>query len=64
VRSDGIDDGRLLANEQMSRAMEAQAALLLGRLGRHEAHVPPGDGLANRFCVSRIVLLSFDIGLT
>ena len=32
VRPDGIDDGRLLANEQMSRAMEAQAALLLGRL--------------------------------
>src|SRR5215468_12294534 len=43
--------------------MEAQAALLLVRLGRHEAHVSPGDGFANRFCVSRIVLLSFDIRL-
>jgi hypothetical protein len=63
VRSDRIDDGRLLANEQMSRAMEAQAALLLGRLGRHEAHVSPGDGFANRFCVSRIILLSLDIRL-
>jgi len=42
VRSDGIDDGRLLANEQMSDAMEAQAALLLGCLGQHEALVSPG----------------------
>jgi hypothetical protein len=63
VRADGIDDSRLLANEQMSCAVKAQAALLLGCLGRHEAHVWPSDGFANRFCVSRIILLSFDIGL-
>jgi len=63
VRSDRVDDCRLLANEQMSSAMEGLAVLLLGRLGRHEAHVSPGDGFANRFCVSRIVLLSFDIRL-
>jgi hypothetical protein len=60
VRSDGIDDSRLLANEQMSSAMEAQAALLFGRLRWHEAHVWPGDGFANRFRVSRIVLVSFE----
>jgi hypothetical protein len=63
VRSDGIDDGGLLANEQMSCAMECQTALLLGRLSRHEAHVWPGDRFANCFRVSRIVLLSFDVRL-
>jgi hypothetical protein len=30
---------------------------------RHEPHVWSGDGFANRFRVSRVVLLSFDIGL-
>jgi transposase len=38
-RTNGIDDGRLLANEQMPRAMKHQAALLFGGLGRHKAHV-------------------------
>jgi hypothetical protein len=42
VSSDGIDDGRLLTNEQMSSAMEGLAALLFRGLGRHEAHVSPG----------------------
>jgi hypothetical protein len=37
VRANGIDDDRLLANEQMPRAVKRQAALLPGRLGRHEA---------------------------
>src|SRR5262245_22476830 len=41
VRANGIDDGRLLANEQMPRAMNCQAALLLGRLGRHKPNVWP-----------------------
>jgi hypothetical protein len=63
VRSDRIDDSRLLANEQLSGAMQAQAARLFGRLSRHEAHGWLGDSLANRFCVSSIVLLSFDIRL-
>ena len=66
VRANGIDDGRLLANEQMACGMKRQAALLFGRLGRHEAHVSPCDGFANRFRVSRIILVSFharlDIG--
>jgi CheY-like chemotaxis protein len=35
VRSDRAND------EQMSSAMGSQATLLLGRLGRHEAHVSP-----------------------
>jgi hypothetical protein len=63
VRTNGIDDGRLLANEQMPRAMKCQTALLLGGLGRHKPHVWPRYGFANRFRVSRIVLVSFDVRL-
>src|SRR5215467_691483 len=63
VRTNGIDDGRLLANEQMACAMKHQAALLFGGFGRHKAHVSPGDGFANRFRISRIVLMSFDVRL-
>jgi len=63
VRANGIDDGHLPANEQMTCAMKRQAALLFGCLGPHEAHVSPGDGLANRLRVSRIVLMSFDVRL-
>jgi hypothetical protein len=47
----------------MARAMEHQAALLLGRLGRDEPHVDPGDRLADGLDVSRIVFLPFDVGL-
>ncbi len=61
VRANGIDDGRLLANEQMPCAVECQTALLLGGLGRHKPHVWPRDGFADRFCVSRIVLMSLDV---
>src|SRR6266404_4890331 len=46
----------------MPGAMKHQTALLLGRLGRHKSHVWPGDRFANRFRISRIILLSFDIG--
>jgi hypothetical protein len=60
VRANGIDDGRLLANKQMACAMKRQAALLFRGLGRHEAHVSPRDGFANRFRVSSIVLMPFE----
>ena len=60
--TDRIDHSGLLANEQMARAMEHQAALLLGRLGLDKAHVGPGDRLANGLRVSGIVLLPFDVG--
>src|SRR5262245_3638901 len=60
VRTNGIDDGRLLANEQMPRAMKCQTALLLGGLDRHKPHVWPRYGFANRFRVSRTGLVSFD----
>src|SRR5664279_2249813 len=61
--SDYIDHRGLLADEQMARAMEHQATLLLGRLGCDEPHVGPGDGLADRLRVSRVILLPFDVGL-
>jgi hypothetical protein len=47
----------------MSRAVEHQATLLLWRLGWHKPHIRSADRLADRFCVSRIVLLPFDVGL-
>jgi hypothetical protein len=63
VCADRIDDGGLLADEEMPGTMKRQTALLFGRLGRHEPHVRPGDCLANRFRVGGIVLVSLDIGL-
>jgi len=61
--TDRIDYGSLLPDEQVTRAVKHQAALLLRRLGRDKPHVGPGDRFANRLCVSRIVLLPFDVGL-
>jgi len=49
--------GGLPPDEEMAVAMEHQAALLLGRLGLHEAHVCPGDRFADGLSVSGIVLL-------
>jgi len=53
--ADRIDHAGLLPDEEMACAMEHQAALLLGRLGRHEPHVRPGDRLADRLGISRTV---------
>jgi hypothetical protein len=47
----------------MAGAVQHQAALLLGSLGWYETHVGPGDCLANGLCVSRVILLSLDVGL-
>jgi hypothetical protein len=63
VCADRVDNRCVLPDEQMPCAMKHHAALLLGRLGRHEPHVRPGDRLANRFRVSSIVLLPLDLGL-
>src|SRR5712691_7026895 len=59
--ADCVDHCGLLADEQMARAMEHQAALLLGRLGLDKPHVSPGDRLADGFGVSGIVLLSLHV---
>ena len=61
--ADRIDHGGLLTHEQMTGAMERQAALLLGRLCRYEPHVWPGDRFADCLGVSGIVLLSLDVRL-
>jgi hypothetical protein len=63
VSSDRVNHSRLLADEQMACAMKHQAALLLGRLCGHEPHGCPGDGLADRLGICRIVLLPLDVGL-
>src|SRR5262244_941458 len=60
---DRVDERGLLTNKQMARAVEHQAALLLGRLGWHEPHVGPGNRLTDGLGVSRIVLLPFDVWL-
>ena len=54
--ADRIDHCGLLANEQMARAVEHQAALPLERLGRHEPHVCSGDRFANGLSVCSIIL--------
>jgi hypothetical protein len=55
--TDGINHRGLLADEELARAMEHQAALLLGRLGLDEPHVGPGHRFADGFGVSGIILL-------
>jgi len=59
--TNGIDDGGLLANEEVPCAMKRQTALLLSRLGWHEPHIGSRDRFANRFRIGGIVLLSLDI---
>jgi hypothetical protein len=43
--------------------MERQAALLLGRLGRHEPHVGPSHCLTNCLGISGIILMPLYVGL-
>jgi hypothetical protein len=52
--ADRIDHCGLLADEQLARAMQHQAALLLKCLGRNEPHVWPGTRLADGLGVSGI----------
>ena len=61
--TDRIDHRSLLANKQVTGAMQHQAALLLGRFGLDEPHVCSGDRFADGLGVSCIVLLSLDVGL-
>jgi hypothetical protein len=49
------DHSGLLTDEQMTRAMERQTALLLERLGRNEPHVDPGDCFADGLHVRRAI---------
>ena len=48
MRTNGIDDGGLLANEEMPRATKRQAALLFWGLGRDKPLIGSRDRFANR----------------
>src|SRR5215831_20373821 len=61
VGTDRIDHCGLLTDEQMTRAMEHQATLLLRRLGLDKPQVGPSDRLADSFSVGSIVLLPLDV---
>ena len=56
IGTDRVDNGCLLADEEMARSMQHKTALLLDRLGRHEPHVGSRDRLANRLRVGGVVL--------
>ena len=62
VSPDSIDHRGLLADEQMTAAMQRQATLLLWRLGRDEPHVGPGDRFADRLSIHSIILMALDVG--
>ena len=47
----------------MTSTVQRQAALLLGRLGRDEPHVWPGDCFTNRLGIPGIVLMALDVRL-
>ena len=63
MSADGVAYRGLLADKEMARAMQHQAALLLGRLGLDQPHVGPGDRFADGLGVSGIILLSLDVWL-
>src|SRR5450759_417258 len=63
MSTDRVDHGGLLTDKQMARAMKHQTTLLLGRLGRDEPHIGPGDRFTDSLGICRIVLLPFDVGL-
>jgi len=63
VSADPIDYGGLLTDQPVTRAMEHQPALLLGRFGWREPHIGPCDPLADGFRIGRIVLLPLDVRL-
>jgi hypothetical protein len=63
MRADRIDYGGLLPNEEMTRAMKHEAALLLERLGLNEAHARSHDSFTDGFGIGSIVLLALEIGL-
>jgi hypothetical protein len=63
MRAQSIHQHRALANQTLATTMQQQSRLLLGRLGRNEAHRWPLNRLANRFRVRRVVLVALHIGL-
>src|SRR5712671_74964 len=60
---DRIDHRGLLTDEQVARAVQHQAALLLRSLGRHEPHGRAPHRLTDCLRVGGIVLMALDVGL-
>jgi hypothetical protein len=63
VSADRVDNGCLLADEQMARAVKHQAGLLIRRFPGNETHGRALHRLAYRFCICRAVLLPLHVGL-
>jgi len=64
IRAKGVDKLRSLADKQIARPEEHRAGLLVLCLGNHEPHRRAEGRLDDGLGVSRIILLSFDEGLT
>src|SRR5215472_11179128 len=63
VGAQGIDQLRALAHQKIAGPMLHQLRLLLGRLHPHKAHGRPTYCLADRFGISRVILVALEIGL-
>jgi hypothetical protein len=63
VRPQSIDQLGPLPHQKVTRAMEHQPALLLGRFDLHKTHGRPPHRLADRLGVGGIVLVTLDVGL-
>src|SRR5262249_20434796 len=59
--ADRIDHCSLLPNEQVPRALEHYAALLLWGLARHEPHVGSGHCLTDCLGISGIILVPLHV---
>jgi hypothetical protein len=63
VRRQSIDQLGPLPHQKVTRAMEHQPALLLGRFDLHKTHGRPPHRLADRLGVGGIVLVTLDVRL-
>jgi hypothetical protein len=57
-----LKQAREEADHKHQAEVTAVATLLLRRLGLDKSHVGSGDGLADRFSIGGIILLSLDVG--
>ena len=55
--------GRAGYDKALARSMQRQHRLLLDALHWNESHAGPGDGLADGFRISHVVLVALHIGL-